>query len=445
VKNFLKWAGVSIATVFLAFIAINLFDEGLDPQAAMFGKPRPPKVPDSENGYIALLAMDASDGAVGIAYANTWLDEARAAARDGRRPSRTVSEQAKRPDLCDSREDSCLAVVREKGGQIAQQLGLFTEDLARYEALIAFKRFEEVLDYPFGLESDYPAYASLTQAQRAYLLRVALDFEAGRVEDGIAALERELAWQRLFLTESRMLVSKMVAIASYWRALMFVRNLLETRSAELAPFLPRLKVMLGPLDSAVLSLPRVVEVEFGLVVAAYSKISPDRSDIGQLVNWHFGGGALLYQPNATVNHAYRYYSTLGNLVFGAPAHLVVSEWKAFSGAWHDLPWWRCVYNPIGKILLSVSMPDWNDYALRMHDLDALNRLVALRVELLASGVSPEQMAEIIAASDRRFHDPYTLRPMRRDTAKKRLYFEAGSKRIKELKNGVEDGRVFMGL
>lgn len=444
-KVFLKWTGVSIVAVVLAFIAINLFDEGLAPQAATYGKPRTPKVPDPENGYFALLAMDASDGADGMAYARAWLDEARAAARDGRRSILPARVQAKRPDLCDPRENSCLAVVRENGGQIAQQLELFTEDLARYEALIALKRFEEVLDYPFGPESDLPAYAPMARAQRAYLLRVALDFEAGRVEDGIAALERELAWQRLFLTESRMLVSKMVAIASYWRDLMFVRNLLETKSAELAPFLPRLQVMLGPLDAAVLNLPRVVEVEFGLVLTAYLKISPDRTDIGQLVSWYFGGGALLYQPNATVNHAYRYYSTLGNSVFGARAHRVVSEWKAFSESWHDLPWWRCVYNPIGKILLSVSMPVWDDYALRMHDLDALNCLVALRVELLASGVNPEQMAESIAASDRRFHDPYTLKAMRWDTAKKRLYFEAASRRVKELKSGVEDGLVFVSL
>lgn len=442
-KAFLKWAQVSVATVFLTFIAINLFDEDLDPQAATYGKPRPPNVPDSENGYFALLAMDASDGADGMGYAKAWLDEARAAARDGRRSRLPAREQAKRPVLCDPRENSCLSVVREKGGQIVQQLEMFTEGLVRYETLIAFKRFEEVLDYTFGLESDFPAYAPVEQAQRAYLLRVALDFEAGRVEDGIATLERELAWQRLFLTESRMLVSKIFAMASYWRDLMFVRNLLETRAAELAPFLPRLQAMLRSLDAAVLSLPQVVEVEFGLVVDGHSKISPDRSDIGRFVIWHLV--SLLYQPNATLNHAYRYYSTLGNSVFGAPAHRVASEWGVFSAAWHDLPWWRCVYNPIGKILSSVSMPDWYSYALRMHDLDALNRLVALRVELLASGVSPEQMAESIAASDRRFHDPYTLKSMRLDAAKKRLYFEAGSKRIKELKYGVEDGRVFVSL
>lgn len=445
VKVFLKWLSASIIVAFLAFIAINLFDESLDPRAAAFGKPRPSTVPEAENGYFALLAIDAPQGADGMAYARAWLDETRAAAHERRRPLRPPREQAKRPDPCDPIDRSCFTVVRENAGQIKGQLAMFAGDLARYEALVSSRRFEEVLDYPFGLESDFPSYASLARAQRAYLLRAALDFEAGRVEKAMAALEREFAWQRLFLRESRLLVSKMVAARNYWRDLMFVRSLLETGSAKLAPELPRLQKMLRPLDEAVQSLSRVAETEFGFVGAAYSGISPNKDDIRQIVGWYVFGTALLYQPKATMNHAYRYYSKLGDVVLAAPAHRVLSESKAFSESWHDLPWWRYIYNPVGKMLMSVAMPAWEDYPLRMHDLDALNRLVALRVELLVSKATASQIAERVAASDRRFHDPYSRNPMTWDGERKCLYFEARSRRIKELKNGVESGRVFVNL
>ncbi len=444
-KTVLKWAGISIVTVFLGFVAINLFDESLDPQAAAYGKPRAPRVPDAENAYFALLAIDAPAGANSMAYAKTWLDEARAAAHERRPPLRPQREQAKRPDPCDPLDRSCFTVVRENAGVIRGQLAMLAGDLERYEALISSRRFDEVLDYPFGLESDFPPYASLARAQRAYLLRIALDFESGRVEKAVAALERELAWQRLFLTESRLLVSKMVAARNYWRDLMFVRSLLEAASAKLVPQLPRLQRMLRPLDEAVQSLPRVVETEFGSVGAAYSGISPDRDDIRQMIGWYVSGTALLYQPKATMNHAYRYYSKLADQVFAAPAHRVLAESKAFSESWHDLPWWRYIYNPVGKMLMSVAMPAWEDCPLRMHDLDALNRLVGLRVELLVSEATAGQVAERVAASAPRFYDPYSRNPMTWDGEKKRLYFEARSKRFRELKNGVESGRVFVNL
>lgn len=445
VKTFLKWLGIGIATVVLVVMVINLFDESLDPRAAAYGKPRPATVPEMENGYFAMLALDAPQGADGMAYARAWLDEARAAAQERRRPVRPPREQVKRPEPCEPIDRSCLALVRENPAQTRRQLALFAGDLARYYALVSSRRFEEVLDYPAGLLSDLPPYSPLVRAQRAYLLRVALDFESGRADQALVALEQELAWQRLFLTETRLLISKMVAARNYWRDLMFVRSLVEDRSARLAPHLPRLQKMLQPLDEAMRSFPKVAEAEFAFVRAAYAGIKPDRDDLVKAWGWYFFGTALLYQPKATENLAYRYYSEVAEKVLAAPAHRVAAESKAVSDSWEKLPWWRYVYNPLGKILMSSSLPTWDEYPLRMHDLDALNRLLALRVELLAAGTKPAEVAGRVAASAPRLHDPYTRKPMAWDEEKKRLYFVANSKRTRELKYGVEGGWVFAGL
>jgi hypothetical protein len=444
-KVFLKWLGISIAVVVLAVVAINLFDESLDPKAAAYGEARPASVPDAENGYLLLLALDAPQGMDGTAYARAWLDEARAAAREKRPPVRPPREQVKRPELCEPIDRSCLALVRDDPAQVRKQLALFAGDLGRYDALVSTRRFEEVLDYPVGLHSDLPPYVALARAQRAYLLRVALDLEAGRPDQALAALERELAWQRLFLTESRVLVSKMVAARNYWRDLMFVRGLVEDRSARLAPHVPRLQGMLQPLDEAVRSLPKVAETEFAFVRGVYAGLKPDRDNLGDVVGWYFFGTALLYQPRATVNLAYHYHSELAERVLAAPAHRVAAESETFLDSWRDPPWWRYVYNPVGRILVSVSMPSWDEYPLRMHDLDALNRLMALRVELLAAGTKPAELARHVAASSPRLHDPYTRKPMAWDEERRRLYFVASSRRTRDLKYGVEGGRVFAGL
>ena len=47
-------------------IVVNAFDEKPDPEIASYGEPRPPGVPEAENGYYALLALNADDGADGM-------------------------------------------------------------------------------------------------------------------------------------------------------------------------------------------------------------------------------------------------------------------------------------------------------------------------------------------------------------------------------------------
>src|SRR5687768_12302408 len=78
-------------------IGVNAFDETLTPQAARYGEPRSPAVPGDGNGYYALLAFGAPDGADGIVYARAWLEEARAAALANRAEKRPTEKRAKRP------------------------------------------------------------------------------------------------------------------------------------------------------------------------------------------------------------------------------------------------------------------------------------------------------------------------------------------------------------
>lgn len=117
----------------------------------------------------------------------------------------------------------------------------------------------------------------------------------------------------------------------------------------------------------------------------------------------------------------------------------------FSKAWLDPPLWDYVYNPAGKVLLQIGKPGWKDYLYRAHDLVAHNRLIALRVELLAAGVTAGQVPQAIAGSAERLRDPYALKPMRWDAEKRRIYFEAKGERTRKLAHGVEKGRVYLEL
>lgn len=446
-KSILKWTGIAlvalVAAPLLIVIAINIPDEELRREAAAYGEPRAPAVPDAENGYFAMLAINASDGADGMAYARAWLAEARGAARGKRAERFPATQRAQRPNWCDPRTTPCFAYVRDKRAEVEQQLQGFKEDLVRYEALLAFKRYEEVLDYRLRTDSGLPPYGAMAQAQRAYLSHIVLAVEAGRVEEAIAALERELAWQRTFLRGTRFVLGKAVALANYWRALMVIADLLRARPAEMLPFVPRLQALLAPPDEG-LNVGAVLETEFSFAKAAFDDVSSGKGE-----QWESAPErivtTLFFKRDATLNRLHRQFSSLATSVFEVPAHRAQAGWDVFSKAWLDPPLWDYIYNPAGKFLLAIGTPGWKDYPFRFHDVEALHRLVALRVELLASGVTPNDAPQAIARSAARFHDPYTLKPMRWDVEKKRIYFEARGEPTRKLTLGVDKGRVFLEL
>jgi hypothetical protein len=437
-----------IGTSLVALVAINAFDESLTPQAARYGEPRPPAVPDAENGYYALLALAAGDGEDGEAYAKAWVEEARAAARENRMEARPEAKRAKRSDLCDAAQTSCLTVAAGKAAEVAAQLDAYREDLARYERLIAFRRYEEVLDYPLRVVTQFPPYAEVVKAQRAYVLRAALAAAAGDLEGAVAAIERDIAFQRVMLAGARTLLGKMVACAAYWRDLAFVADLLQRRPAVLAPLRARLQDALKAIDPAALRMSPVVEAEFSFTKHFLKNPTfpeqggrPHRADEKLLVT-------LFFKPNASINMEFKRLSALGAAA-DLPPNEGSSALARLTQEGQEMGLRDYIYNPVGNILTRVAAPTQGADVynrLRLHDLDAYNRLLGLRVEMMAVDVPPDAVAGFIEKSDVRFHDPYTGKPMIWDAGSKRLGFHARSKSIasRKLFNG-EKGWIYLQL
>jgi hypothetical protein len=109
--------------------------------------------------------------------------------------------------------------------------------------------------------------------------------------------------------------------------------------------------------------------------------------------------------------------------------------------------WQYVDNPAGNLLRRVATIDEGREAygrLRLHDTRAYARLVALQAELLAGNVEASRIAEFVNASDARFHDPYTGKPMAWDAASKRLSFQAQARSTRQRKlMNTDKGRVFV--
>ena len=136
------------------------------------------------------------------AKAKDWLAEARTAAQENRPEKAIEAKRGERPGLCDASQMSCLAATQDKTDAARVQLERYGEDLARYEKLIAYQAYEEIFDYRFSLESQFPRYAPMAAAQRAWLLRAALAVQAGNIDEALLAVERDIAVQRVMLVGS---------------------------------------------------------------------------------------------------------------------------------------------------------------------------------------------------------------------------------------------------
>jgi hypothetical protein len=445
----LAWAVLVLVVLpIAAVLAINAFDEPLTPQAQVYGEPRSPAVPGDENGYYALVGLGAPDGADPIMYARAWMDEARAAARANRREKRQPEKRAKRPMMCDAAQSSCLAAAKDKPDEVKAQLEAHREDLVRYEALIAFKRYEEVLDYPLRMSTAFPQYGSVTGAHRAYVLRAATEAQRGNIDAALAAIERDIAFQRTMMTGSRTLLGKVVASVDYWRDLAFLSDLMQNRKAEVRPHLPRIREMLKSTEFPAAGMGVIVESEFGFRKALLNDpLAPaevaGNPDIVEKLAVRF-----LYKPNATLNQEVKHLAAVA-----AAMDLPVNEGSAALGKIMvgdvQMSPWQYVDNPTGNLLRRVAITDSGKEAyqrLRLHDVRAYARLVALQAELASANVETERIGAFVAASDARFHDPYTEKPMAWDAASRRLSVEVQSKVTQQRKLlNLDKGRVYVQL
>ena len=448
-KRFLRWFWLLPILVVLpaaSVLLVNAIDRQLNAGALAMGEPRAASVPLDNNAYLAAIGMGADDGADSLAFANAWLAEARAAARENRPEKQREARRAQRPVLCDASQTSCLVAVQNKTADTTAQLEAYREDLARYERLIDYSAFEEITDYPFGMDSQFPRYAPMGAAQRAWLARAALAVQAGRLDEALAAVERDMAFERHMLAGSRTLVGRMVAAANYTRDLSFVADLLQTSLTDLKPHAPRLQAMLRPIPPTALNLDEVMAGEFGIMKRFLRNPSGDGTQSGWQEKLRM---LFFYKRNATINDAYAFYSGKQQWLRRPPAQLAREiRDEAADG---EMKPWDYLYNPMGKILTRVAMPSFSSYALRLHDLDAMNRLLALAAEIIAADVPAEGVADFVAKSSARFFDPYTGKPMMWESPDKRLssslsdaYSTGGAKESPKRFN-IEGRRVYVRL
>ena len=155
------------------------------------------------------------------------------------------------------------------------------------------------------------------------------------------------------------------------------------------------------------------------------------------------GRRSFYKEQKTANRVYRQYVETAKHLNRPASQVRAVASQPLARA--EMTVWDYIDNPVGNILMRVATPSFGGYALRLHDLEARIRLLALASQIVANDVTGDPVADFVAKSDARYHDPYTGKPMAWDAAKQRLSFNQGRMDNTREAFNVEQGVVFVML
>ena len=423
-----KWLFYLLAALISAVLLINLFDQRLHPDIAAFADFSSEAVPPEQNAYFALMGQAAALGSnphtLGmelVKQVNQLVDQGK-----GNDPvAMEIPDKLYGPGkiqlrgaintLCERDAHRCLPAYRQKAQHIAQMLHDNQVLVARTYRLYRYPHYREAMKET--AVAPLPLYSTLVSD----LILAKIGLQAARGEQLLAleALEQEVRFWRMVLRESRMLITKMVAVNRLKRSFRLASEIMATYPSNSAQTAVLIR-MLAPLSTEELNMARTFRSEFVFEKGMVENISADAmtdADEGNKLMWRLTE-LFLFKRNATINLLYarnRDLAALGVLpadeFLKQVAHIQTDA--AQRSHWRS---WHYVYNPVGKILGEVAIPDYVRYIGRVHNLDGLLRLVKLQLLMQQRGVSDTQGADFLAKADTALVNPYTRQPMEWDPA-----------------------------
>lgn len=448
----LAWSLGLIGAVLAMLLLVNAFDEELNPEVAAYLQREKPEVADEQNGYPHLVGLAAPEVEQPHAAGKRYLaqtDEVQAKRLKGEQASwpKPPGFSLKVPDFCTPELNSCAQRAREKTEDARKIVAEHQLLLTRYRALHAYPAYAEtwsgmVIDYPL------PAYQAPLTVQKLFFVEVALRAQEGDIEGALAAVESDISLGRRMLAGSHTLIHKMVASRHLTRSVLFLADVFSSYRDRIGARAVPLRSVINPLTEEERRLATALRNEFFFATKAieHEMRRADPAATGQEFDWMFSMFARpLYQPNATANRVYFTGHTLYTELDGVPAARFDEVAAKVKAARPEFPDWTAFYNPIGKIMVEVGAVNFEQYLLRMHDLDALVRLVALHIEIVAKEVKHEDVPQFLAGADKRFVNPYTGKPFDWDAKARQLHFQPRSMRFKQDKTDGGEGRLAVTL
>jgi hypothetical protein len=401
-------AGMILA-LFLGWLGINLFDEDLTPAARALLTPPPNPYRSDDNIYIAIAGFDAPSrqsmieaGQARIEAYNRALDfmlvdpDAAAAFGEKSTPSRLQFNGDAKP--WSPLTSSIWSTTKARRNDVATLMAANQELYKRYIAL------RELHGY---FETARPSYLApivyVPQPVRAlFLADVAARIQAGTPQQGRAALtdlEQDLRLWKTMLKGNGSLLSKMLAAAGLHADVLLLGDLVADPGSDLTLLDGERQAVAVPFDVTDWKIGNVFGTEMRWMSPVYRTIplanSPVVGSSARPANWWDRSWNVLqvqfFKLNATENLAAEQMGHLQALSDGDPASFSKArdEYHEWAGRRTSIKSLRTLYNPIGKTLVAIAAPAYEDYPMRVYDVAALQRLVVLAYQIRRQGIARE--------------------------------------------------------
>jgi len=439
-RKTVKWllTGFASLFVFMLVLWVVLPDEDLTGEVVQILKD-PPRVPAKQNAFYVFWGFEADPSldahSVGMSMVEA-LEQARAQQKNIAYDDlqRFLGTSPLKIDQSDKyfyqAGTNSLAQVRAERAKIEATERKLLPYIKRYQSLRNYADFNELI--PSRVDEPILGYTGLVAISGLTDARIALDM-ADKAKQG-AALENlaaELRLWRKVSQESETLITKMVATKVLQRKFGLVADLLA-ESPEIAVNTPELlSEITRPLAENEISLERALVGEFRLVSGTFlglrREIDAAPYSVSNVLNKLIL--ARGFKPNATVNLIFVKNKELRDF-YNRPAAAIAANESAFIADWGRFSSYSpstLFYNPVGKVLVYVAPPDYGTYVYRLHDLDALSRLLELQRQLAVVRLSTDKVAAFVRQSDASLRDPYTGKPMRWDAAGRTLSIQGHGK------------------
>jgi hypothetical protein len=439
--RFNKWivlGGIALAlTISAAWFAAS--DEPLDPEARKILE-QPFGVPPEKNMFFAIWGLNASPDLnapdVGRKIIAAY-HEATAANGMGAKVDSTSflgSAPMKMPKdrmlNCDRSvvKAGCIAHWENQRQEIERQWLAQSAFLPRYRMLRAYDAYEDaVVPYP---TSPLPNWRSVTHLSRLTDAKLALDMAVpGKRTAALRELEAEFMLWRVIAEGASAMLTRMIASDSLNRKYALLSDILHQYPEVTQSHADQVSRLTQPLPVEFADMRRVFEGEFrlqakrlfGIRQSLY--VGGEANFIEAIAPWEKPFMGLVFKQNTTVNKSSRFFRELAALSALESAKL--SETLAgLTARYVDVASpYPSLHNPMGNILLGVSLPIYDEYIYRVHDLIAASRVVELQRRIILEKIPPQQITTYLSASNRALYDPYTNAPMKLDATKGRLSFE----------------------
>ena len=425
---------VLVFAIFALFLIVNWGDEALRPEVQAELNWQPPKVIDEDNGYLLLLGLHAKEGVDPLTLGKRKLaaellryekrqqsaDDHAVGAKD---PDEALFVQAKSA-VCDySLTANCVEFYLSRS--VEQELDILQSQqllLSNFDRLKSSSRYQEIT--PPYIDAVFPPLAGVMHAAELQRMRAIRLISIGKSTQGLDELLQLLKFSQRWSENSQSLISHMVALASVQKDLRVVDELVQ-KFPELLEEQHRIRLWLNGFSNERMSIAKAFQFERRVSMHSIRSALAAPEELQE--SWLEGQFIKLFnRPNAALNLTYDWHTPRIQLLQKPSAQYskgqadLEAKEKALLGFGIANIYLR---DPIIKILLSISSPQFEAYIEKHHDTFAQINLLAIKLEILKQNIAVTAIPKFVQEHATEYPNPYDGKALGWDADKQQLFVE----------------------